>query len=110
MSGQPLRAPEGYLRKPEACARLRIARRTLDNWTKAGFVPFIKVGRSVYFKETDLMNAFTASGGVVQKQILEADRLRDIIRRAAAEFFRDGRTDGETAAAMLTILQEAQKR
>ena len=38
----------------------------------------------------------------------EAARLRDIIERASVQFFHDG-TDGETAARMLTILNEATK-
>jgi translation initiation factor 2B subunit (eIF-2B alpha/beta/delta family) len=36
----------------------------------------------------------------------EVDRLNDIINRASVQFFHDG-TDGETAAKMLTVLNEA---
>jgi hypothetical protein len=36
----------------------------------------------------------------------EVERLNDIINRASTQFFHDG-TDGETAAKMLTVLNEA---
>lgn len=37
----------------------------------------------------------------------ELGRLNEIIRRASVRFFEDGTSDGETAAAMLRILDEA---
>jgi cell division protein FtsB len=38
--------------------------------------------------------------------VAEAERCNDIINRASVQFFHDG-TDGETAAKMLTVLNEA---
>ena len=39
----------------------------------------------------------------------EIQRLNGIIRRASVRFFEDGTSDGETAAAMLKILDEAKR-
>lgn len=42
-----------------------------------------------------------------RKYLPEIERLHEIIKRASVRFFEDGTSDGETAAAMLRILDEA---
>jgi excisionase family DNA binding protein len=44
------RVTDGLLSKKEVAARLRISPRTLDQWMRAGRVPFLKIGRSVRFR------------------------------------------------------------
>lgn len=53
-----LRAPSGYVRKPDAAERLGVQLRTVDNWMKRGLLKFHKVGRAVYFKESELLETF----------------------------------------------------
>ena len=56
-----LTAPKGYMRKPEAARRLAVTLRTVDNWMKRGFLKVHKIGRSVYIRESELMDAFGES-------------------------------------------------
>lgn len=61
-----MRAPIGYLRKPQAADRLAVTLRTLDNWMKRGIIKSHKVGRSVYFKESELFEAFGERSSMVE--------------------------------------------
>lgn len=45
--------PEGYITKEEVARRLKKTIRTVENWQRRGFLPFIKAGRSVLFKWSD---------------------------------------------------------
>lgn len=38
------------LEKPEIANRLKISTRTLDQWMRAGRVPFLKIGKTVRFR------------------------------------------------------------
>lgn len=42
------------LTETEACEYLRVRPRQLFNWRSAGLVPFIRIGRAVRFRVTDL--------------------------------------------------------
>ena len=44
---------EGYITKEEVAKRLKKTVRTVENWQRRGFLPFIKAGRSVLFKWSD---------------------------------------------------------
>lgn len=46
--------PEGYLTKAEVAKRLKKTVRTVENWQRRGIVPFVKCGRSVLFKWSDV--------------------------------------------------------
>ena len=46
--------PEGYITKEELAKRLKKTVRTVENWQAKGIVPFVKAGRSVLFKWSDV--------------------------------------------------------
>jgi excisionase family DNA binding protein len=49
------RASTGLLRKRELAEKLAISKRTLDVWMQKGRIPFLKVGRSVRFRLSDVL-------------------------------------------------------
>ena len=52
--GQSATEPEGYITKEEVAKRLKKTVRTVENWQARGILPFVKAGRSVLFKWTDV--------------------------------------------------------
>ncbi len=56
----PAPAPEGagqLLTPREACAAFGISKTTLADWKKRGLVPFIRLGRRVYFERERVLEA-----------------------------------------------------
>jgi excisionase family DNA binding protein len=49
------RASVGLFRKKELAQQLAISKRTLDVWMQKGRIPFLKVGRSVRFRLSDVL-------------------------------------------------------
>lgn len=47
-------ATEGFIRKAEVAQRLGKKTRTIDNWMRQGLLPYVKAGRSVLFKWSDV--------------------------------------------------------
>ena len=47
------------LEKPETANRLKISTRTLDQWMRAGRVPFLKIGKTVRFRWPDVLAHLT---------------------------------------------------
>ena len=45
---------EGYITKQEVARRLNKSVRTIENWQKRGYIPFIKAGHSVLFQWADI--------------------------------------------------------
>ena len=43
------------LEKPETAKRLKISTRCLDQWMRAGRVPFLKIGKTVRFRWHDVL-------------------------------------------------------
>jgi len=43
------------LQKPELAERLKVSTRTLDQWMKAGRLPFLKIGKTVRFRWFDVL-------------------------------------------------------
>jgi excisionase family DNA binding protein len=43
------------LEKPATAERLKISTRTLDQWMRAGRVPFLKIGKTVRFRWADVL-------------------------------------------------------
>lgn len=41
----------------EACKMAQVSRPTLHRWKKAGIIPYVKVGKNVRYKYSDLMAA-----------------------------------------------------
>lgn len=48
-------APIGYIKKEQAAKVLGATVRSIDNWMKMKMIPYYKFGRSVFFKESDLL-------------------------------------------------------
>lgn len=48
---------EPLLTEKEACAILNVSKRNLYCWRMAGLIPFIKIGRAVRFRITDVQRA-----------------------------------------------------
>ena len=46
---------EGYITKQEVARRLKKTVRTVENWQRRGYIPFIKAGRSVLFDWPDVV-------------------------------------------------------
>ena len=54
------RAIDGLLTKRGLAPRLEISTRTLDDWMKRGWVPYIKIGKSVRFRLADVLEKLNA--------------------------------------------------
>ncbi|WP_461449801.1 helix-turn-helix domain-containing protein [Mucilaginibacter sp.] len=48
---------DGFLTRAETLKFLKISSPTLQRYQKSGLLPYHKVGRKVYFKKTDLVEA-----------------------------------------------------
>jgi excisionase family DNA binding protein len=46
---------EGYITKEEVARRLTKTVRTVENWQRRGYLPFVKVGQSVLFRWSDVV-------------------------------------------------------
>lgn len=47
----------GYINKHEAASVMGCTTRTIDNWMQTKLIPYYKFGRTVWLKESDLMEA-----------------------------------------------------
>ncbi|SVD54422.1 uncharacterized protein METZ01_LOCUS407276, partial [marine metagenome] len=45
------------IKKEQLARRVGVTTRTLESWMRLGYVPFIKIGRSVRFDPEDVMRA-----------------------------------------------------
>jgi excisionase family DNA binding protein len=59
--------PEGYLTKSELAARCRRTPRTIEVWMARGYLPFIKLGRSVLFNWPDVQRHWTERHRVLRR-------------------------------------------
>jgi excisionase family DNA binding protein len=50
----PARAADPVLTKRELAARLRVTVRTIDGWMKERYLPYLKIGRSVRFRWSEV--------------------------------------------------------
>jgi len=58
---------EGWAGKKHAAAHLKISLRTLDNWMKKGVIPYIRIGRGVRLKLSEVDEAMKRRLGVVSR-------------------------------------------
>jgi hypothetical protein len=45
---------ETWIDKQEILMRLHISNRTLQNWRSKGILPFARIGKKIYYKESDI--------------------------------------------------------
>jgi excisionase family DNA binding protein len=67
---------EGFLDINEAANYLKIARQTLYGFTSQRLIPFIKKGKRIYFRKTDLEN-WLLSGRKATKSEIESSEFSD---------------------------------
>jgi excisionase family DNA binding protein len=53
-------AGDGLLTKRGLAPKLHISTRTLDDWMRKGRIPFLKVGKSVRFRWSDVLDRLNA--------------------------------------------------
>lgn len=62
----PTNLPVDYLKKPELAKRLRKTTRTIDSWMMHGYLPHLKIGKTVLFNwpavKEHLAKNFTVGG------------------------------------------------
>ena len=54
-NGGQLAVQEGYITKEEVARRLSKTVRTVENWQRRGYLPFVKIGQSVLFRWSDVV-------------------------------------------------------
>jgi len=54
------RATDDLLVKREVAAKLKRSVRTIDSWMKAGKLPYIKLGKTVLFRWSDVLEKLQA--------------------------------------------------
>ena len=57
-------ATEGWVGKMEVAQHFKISRRTVDNWMSNGCLPFIRLGRNVRFKLSQVDEAMHRRHGI----------------------------------------------
>lgn len=62
---------ESYINKVEVARRLNKRVRTIDNWMARGIIPYVKAGRSVLFKWSDVENHIQAHFRVCRMNVKE---------------------------------------
>ncbi|ALW85252.1 hypothetical protein AUC43_09175 [Hymenobacter sedentarius] len=50
-------SPDSLLTKAEACREFGISLTTLTEWQKNGIVPFVRLGRRIYFERSKMLEA-----------------------------------------------------
>ncbi|UOR03724.1 helix-turn-helix domain-containing protein [Hymenobacter aerilatus] len=50
-------APDTLLTIPEVCKEFGVSKTTLTEWTKNGIVPFVRLGRRMYFERSQVLEA-----------------------------------------------------
>ena len=51
---------EIWIDKQEIMMRLHISNRTLQTWRSKGILPFARIGKKIFYKESDLRNLLNA--------------------------------------------------
>ncbi len=54
VGSQPVIRAEEYITKDEVARRLKKTARTIENWQRRGYIPFVKAGKSVIYKWSDV--------------------------------------------------------
>lgn len=53
----PEQAASGFLKLADVSKLLKVSKVTIHAWKKEGLLPFYRIGRRVYFKESDVLEA-----------------------------------------------------
>lgn len=52
---------EIFLTTEEACHMAKISRPTLHRWKKSGLIPYVKIGKNVRYRQSELIEALNKS-------------------------------------------------
>jgi len=52
------------LSKEETCALLRVSKVTIHKWTKKRLIQSYRIGRKIYFKKSELLEAINSKGSI----------------------------------------------
>ena len=63
-TNQPHLGPEAFIGKAEVARRLGKTPRTVEVWSKKGYLPFVKVGRSCLYRWADIQARLLENHGV----------------------------------------------
>jgi len=50
---------EVWLDKQDILTRMHISSRTLQTWRSSGMIPFSRIGRKIFYRESDLNKLYT---------------------------------------------------
>ena len=59
----PLRNELELITEADACRLLKVCRRQLYNWRRAGRIPYLKIGRAVRFRAVEVVKVLEATRG-----------------------------------------------
>ena len=62
--GTPSGAAEAFIDKAEVARRLGKTTRTVEVWSKKGYLPFVKVGRSCLYRWPDIETRLLENHGI----------------------------------------------
>ena len=54
----PSEFDENYITNPELMRLLKVSRRTIQRWRMNGRLPFIKIGKKMYYRTDSILNSF----------------------------------------------------
>ncbi|HMC85998.1 MAG TPA: helix-turn-helix domain-containing protein [Chitinophagaceae bacterium] len=61
---------EIWIDKQEIMMRLHISNRTLQTWRSKGILPFARIRKKIYYKESDLRNLLNTHVSMESKSVL----------------------------------------
>jgi predicted site-specific integrase-resolvase len=56
--GHEISTGDGWLDKQDILTRLHISGRTLQRWRTKGIIPFTRIRKKIFYKESDLKKTF----------------------------------------------------
>ncbi len=66
-ASEPMPSDELLLNPTETVALLRISKVTLNKWMTSEKIPYLRMGRKVYFKKSEVMKSLTNRIGIVKR-------------------------------------------
>ena len=68
-TARPMLNGEVYLSGEEVCSQLRLSTRTLQEYRKAGILPFYKIGGKILYKQSDIQTMLERHYNAIPKKL-----------------------------------------